>query len=197
MTKFFFFDSPGNTAATAAERKAEESGWETVSKHTNNTLCGVMNPPWFILYLYNFDPLDHGCRLLFFGFFLFPTGCVRRQESRCPREIQWKRNKRKTKRHRNYLCDVLPPPFLLKQHFVICLREIKVRYIFLKTTSRGSWFFFFVCVSGETIKNNKTRVVERGSVLHFTPLHIKSSFFFNQIDFGVLVVWLLGSVCEL
>ena len=41
----FFFDSPGNTAATAAERKAEESGWETVSKHTNNTLCGVMNPP--------------------------------------------------------------------------------------------------------------------------------------------------------
>ena len=126
----FFFDSPGNTAATAAERKAEESGWETVSKHTNNTLCGVMNPPWFILYLYNFDPLDHGCRLLFFGFFLFPTGCVRRQESRRPREIQWKRNKRKTKRHRNYLCDVLPPPFLLKQHFVICLREIKVRYIF-------------------------------------------------------------------
>ena len=137
MTKFFFFDSPGNTAATAAERKAEESGWETVSKHTNNTLCGVMNPPWFILYLYNFDPLDHGCRLLFFGFFLFPTGCVRRQESRRPREIQWKRNKRKTKRHRNYL---------LKQHFVICLREIKVRYIFLKTTSRGLGSSFFVCL---------------------------------------------------
>ena len=147
MTKFFFFDSPGNTAATAAERKAEESGWETVSKHTNNTLCGVMNPPWFILYLYNFDPLDHGCRLLFFGFFLFPTGCVRRQESRRPREIQWKRNKRKTKRHRNSLCAVLPPPLPLKTTLCHMFTRDKGEIYFLKNNLKGSWFFFFcVCL---------------------------------------------------
>ena len=63
---------------------------------------------------------------------------------------------------------------------------------FFKNNLKGSWFFFF-CVSGETIKNNKTRVVERGSVLHFTPLHIKSSFFLTKL---ILVCWLCGCLAQ-